>query len=194
MVGDLDVPPIFPSNRTLCPASPSLQWVPWASVPHLHRYYARLRLPAALLRVLRSSLVPRYLACSLLFVSPHTRAGLAVRQKQPHQRRGSWSAGTPTPPAISARRQQALPSSRVAPVGACPALRPRWCPKDIAITPPGLLPSGINKPSAFPPPASQRGYPNDHNCAISGLNHAACTLAPSGFAHPIAGIARGLHY
>jgi hypothetical protein len=46
----------------------------------------------------------------------------------------------------------------------------------------------------FPPLASQRGYPIDHNYAISGLNHAACTLAPSGFAHPITGIARGLHY
>ena len=46
----------------------------------------------------------------------------------------------------------------------------------------------------FPPLAPQSGYPNDHNYAISGLNHAACTLAPSGFAHPIAGNARGLHY
>ena len=35
MVGDLCVSPIVPSKETLCPASPSLQWVPWASVPHL---------------------------------------------------------------------------------------------------------------------------------------------------------------
>ena len=35
MVGDLGVSPIVPSRKTLCPASPSLQWVPWASVPHL---------------------------------------------------------------------------------------------------------------------------------------------------------------
>ena len=31
----LGVPPVVPFNRTLCPASPSLQWVPWVSVPHL---------------------------------------------------------------------------------------------------------------------------------------------------------------
>ena len=71
MVCDLGVSPIFPPSRTLCPASPSLQWVPWASVPHLpgstaqhsnHRYYAPLRLPIALFGFLRSSLVTRYLA------------------------------------------------------------------------------------------------------------------------------------
>ena len=123
-----------------------------------------------------------------------TCAGLASWRKPPCQRQGSWSAGTPSLPAISARRQQALPNSRVAPVSTCPALRPRWFPKNLAITPPRLLPSGIDTPSAFPPLAPQSGYPNDHNYAISGLNHAACTLAPSGFAHPITGIARGLHY
>jgi hypothetical protein len=31
----LEVPPVVPFGRTLCPASPSLQWVPWTSVPHL---------------------------------------------------------------------------------------------------------------------------------------------------------------
>ena len=31
----LEVPPVVPFSRTLCPASPSLQWVPWTSVPHL---------------------------------------------------------------------------------------------------------------------------------------------------------------
>ena len=65
-VGDLNVSPVAPFNKTLCPTSPSLQWVPWASVPHLpgqdithrlgHRYYDRLRLPNARLGVVRSSL------------------------------------------------------------------------------------------------------------------------------------------
>jgi hypothetical protein len=31
----LCVPLLFPHSRSLCPASPSLQWVLWASVPHL---------------------------------------------------------------------------------------------------------------------------------------------------------------
>jgi hypothetical protein len=31
----LEVPPVVPFGRTLCLASPSLQWVPWTSVPHL---------------------------------------------------------------------------------------------------------------------------------------------------------------
>jgi hypothetical protein len=67
------VSPVVPSGRTLCPASPSLQWVPWTSVPHLpdpgcfrdHWYYDRLRLPDALLTALRLSLALRYHACFL---------------------------------------------------------------------------------------------------------------------------------
>jgi len=35
MVCDLWVSPIFPSVNTLCPVSPSLQWVAWAPLPHL---------------------------------------------------------------------------------------------------------------------------------------------------------------
>ena len=73
MVCDLEVSPIFPSSGTLCPASPSLQWVPWASVPHLpsqhipdHRYYVQLRLPTALPVVLCYSLsFHSTLPCSL---------------------------------------------------------------------------------------------------------------------------------
>jgi hypothetical protein len=50
----------------------------------------------------------------------------------PSPRQGSWSAGTPALPAMLARRQTALSSSRVPPLSACPALRPRWCPKSLA--------------------------------------------------------------
>ncbi|MGB2690840.1 MAG: hypothetical protein WBC36_17805 [Desulfobacterales bacterium] len=31
----LRVPPVVPFDRSLCPAPPSLQWVAWASLPHL---------------------------------------------------------------------------------------------------------------------------------------------------------------
>ena len=49
----LRVPPVVPPSKTPHPASPSLQWVAWASLPHLparkpiseHRYYDQLRLP-----------------------------------------------------------------------------------------------------------------------------------------------------
>ena len=74
----LEVPPVGPYSRTLCPASPSLQWVPWASVPHLtgqknsdHRYYGQLRLPDVHLRLVRGSLSsPDTLYCSSFFVVP----------------------------------------------------------------------------------------------------------------------------
>ncbi len=61
---------ICPSDNALYPVSPSLRWVPWASVPHLLglsilglRYYVPLRLPFLRLGSLRFRLASRYLAC-----------------------------------------------------------------------------------------------------------------------------------
>jgi len=64
-VGRLDVLPVCPPRHALSPASPSLQWVAWASLPHPRRYYAQLRLPSAPLGSLHLSLASRYLVCSL---------------------------------------------------------------------------------------------------------------------------------
>ena len=77
---------------TLCPTSPSLQWVAWVSLPHLRRYYATLRLPPGPLGVLRLSLVPRYLACSSRSWCPR-RARRLVEAPSPRQ--GLWSPGPP---------------------------------------------------------------------------------------------------
>jgi len=111
----------FPAVGPLGLGSPRSRSVPSTDL----RYYAWLRLPAALLGSLRSSLAPRYLACFLGFVFLTARRG----GEAPPSRQGSWSAGTPTLPAVLARRQTALSSSRVTPLDACPALRPRWCPE-----------------------------------------------------------------
>ena len=70
MVGELEVSPISPPSRTVCPASPSLPWVPWASVPHALRYCAPLRLPALPLGSLRVRSLPNTLSASSLCV-PH---------------------------------------------------------------------------------------------------------------------------
>jgi hypothetical protein len=67
-VGEPGVSPSGPSRHTFCPALPSLQWGPWGAVPHLHRYYAPLRLPPAPLGSLRLSLASRYRACFTAFV------------------------------------------------------------------------------------------------------------------------------
>src|SRR5262245_25255385 len=147
MVGDLEVSPISPPNRTVCPASPSLPWVPWALVPHLLRYYAPLRLPPVRLGSLRFSLARRYLVCFLSLCSLTAR----WRSEALHQHQGSWSAGTPALPAVLTRRRRALPSSRVPPVTTCSALhRPRWCPARLAVAPAGLQPSTRSTVSAFP--------------------------------------------
>jgi hypothetical protein len=68
MVGELEVSPLCPPSRTVCPASPSLQWVPWASVPHLPRYCAPLRLPAVPLGSLRFRSLPNTLSASSVCV------------------------------------------------------------------------------------------------------------------------------
>ena len=77
---------------TLCPTSPSLQWVAWVSLPHLQRYYATLRRPPGPLGVLRLSLVPRYLACSSRSWCPRRARGLV---EAPSPRQGLWSPGPP---------------------------------------------------------------------------------------------------
>jgi hypothetical protein len=63
-IGEHRVSLVSPTHWTRCSTSPSLAGVPWASGPHLPQDSATLRLPPGLLRVLRLSLVPRYLACS----------------------------------------------------------------------------------------------------------------------------------
>jgi hypothetical protein len=68
MVGDLEVSPICPPSRTVCPASPSLRWVPWALVPHLPRYCAPLRLPPVRFGSLRFRSLPNTLSASSVCV------------------------------------------------------------------------------------------------------------------------------
>jgi len=155
----------------LCPTAPALLWVAWASLLHLHQYYAPLRLPPCPSRV--ASLGARFpIPCRLLWfvVSP----------------RGSWSGrSAPTAPGLlvtrsptpgmGSRRQVALPRSRVPPMQTCPALRPRWCP---AHSPKRTQDGGL-------PATGNRRLPTTIH--FSGLHHAACLLAPPGFVRPLAG-------
>ena len=93
-----------------------------------------------------------------------------------------------------ARRQLALPSSQVTPVSTCPALRPRWwCPACSSLTHTGLLPSSAFRLSAFIPILTGTILMST-TIQISGLNNAACTLAPSGFGLPLPGLPRRRHY
>src|SRR5215831_12800312 len=81
---------------TLCPTAPSLPWVAWASLPHLPRYYAPLRLPPCPSRV--ASLVARFPIPCLL---PYVRGvpeGLVAGVEAPRPRQGLWSAGPPIRP------------------------------------------------------------------------------------------------
>ena len=62
----------------------------------------------------------------------------------------------------------------------------------LALSPSGLLPSDASTPSAFP--ILRRVILLSATIQISGLNHAACALAPSSFVHLISEIARGVRY
>jgi hypothetical protein len=187
MVGDLEVSPISPPSRTVCPASPSLPWVAWASLPHLPRYCAPLRLPAALLGSLRVRSLPNTLSASWVCVP--SRARWAAEAST--QRQGSWSAGPPALPAVLTRRPWALPSSRGPPLATCSALlRPRWCPARLAVALAGLLPSTRARVSAFSP-ASMGIIRWTTTIHISGPHNAACRLAPPGFVPPLARLHAG---
>jgi hypothetical protein len=128
---------------TLCPTSPSLPWVAWASLPHVQRYYATLRLPPVLLGVLRLSLVPRYLACFPCSWSPRRARGLV---EAPSPRQGLWSPGPPFrvcdkepggSPKFPSSPSEDMPRSQT-PVVSCA----------LAKAHPGLLPSSHWQPSA----------------------------------------------
>jgi hypothetical protein len=192
MVGGLNVPPIGPCSRTLYPASPSQKSGPLGlgSPPSQvepagssSRYYVPLRLPTAPLVVLRLSLVPRYLACFLGF-----RVSVAGSLEDGSGQPSARAFGHPVPHSGNwARRQVALPSSRVTPVKTCPVLRPRWCPSH---SPKRVwdccLPVSGRRLS---PPYHPEGYPALHHYIhISGLNHAACLLAPSSPVLPLLGV------
>jgi hypothetical protein len=187
-VGRHGVLPGFPSSRTVCPASPSLPWVPWASVPHLPRDEDPRRLPRAHLGGVRCSLSsPAPLHHSSFFVSLLCRAGAGERLELPRHARSL------SPP----RSALLLPD---APQGDhrlshVPRLPP--CPPALVSDPGGVLPT---RPIAFrtaacraparrrlAPPGIPRGSPQDHDSPYCGAQYRACRRAPSGFGLPLPG-------
>jgi len=174
-VGERKVSPLFPTRGTLCSTAPSLPWVAWASLPHLPRYDAPLRLPPCPSRA-------RYLACFRTFVV--SLAGSCPGGSlEDHAR----AFGHPVPiPGTSSRRQVALPRSRVPPMAPCPALRPRWCPAHSPYRAQDCcLPATGNR--RLSPPYSLEGILLSTTILFSGLNHAACILAPPGSVRPLTG-------
>ena len=116
-----------------------------------HRYYDPLRLPNALLGVVRSSLsAPDTLYRPSLPLSlPHSiSAGLVEGRDIPPNAGISLTLDLLIPSSYP-RKHLDLPSPQATPMNACPGLRPRWCPRHIAIARPGLLPSAGCKASAF---------------------------------------------
>jgi hypothetical protein len=129
MVGDLEVSPICPPSRTVCPASPSLPWVPWASVPHLPRSRAPLRLPALPLGSLRVRSLPNTLSAPSLCVpcgscmagsSPCTPGLLVNRYPSSSGIPNKERAGSPTFPSFPS--DDMLRPSQT-PVVSCPPRR-----------------------------------------------------------------------
>ena len=192
MVGGLEVSPIVPPSRTFCPASPSLQWVPWASVPHLPGRQALAHRPSVRCSATTAttpSRPPPVVPCSPIpWCDPLLHSQPGPRTTPPR-----WARRFSIPAPRSGtfpRSVVALPSSRVTPLNACPALRPRWCPQH--------SPSRVQD-CCLPPLAKRRLSPLVRTEAIlltttihiSGLNHAACVLATPGSIPPIAGTHAG---
>jgi hypothetical protein len=162
----------------------SLPWVPWASVPHLPRYYAPLRLPHCPSQV--ASLVARSpIPCPLRCVRV-VPDGLMIWSKSPDHTR---AFGHPVPQSGSlTRRQVALPSSRATPMKTCPALRPRWCPDCSPLRLPDCcLPAGGNR--RLSPPDNLEGYPCVHNDILFGApSRGLSSRVPSSFVRPLLGV------
>ena len=136
-----------------CSTSPSLSWVPWASVPHLPQYYATLRLPSVPLRVLRfvaRSLIP----CVLLAVCG-LPAGLMLCSKRPEHAR---AFAHPVPQSgMCVKEPEGSPTFPSFPCADMPRSQTPGVSCALALTHPELRPSGQGTPSAFPPRDIFRG-------------------------------------
>lgn len=190
MSSNLEVSVIFPFNCTLCPTSPSLQWVAWVSLPHLHRYYCpsdgrRLRLPLPLLCVLCSRSVT-----DTLFV-PSVRlpssGSLTLRNPAP-------SPGLLGPPVrlfrLFHKETSGSPRFPGYPFDSMPRSPTPVVSSILALAYSGRLPSVRMKTSAFPF-GCPLGYPLSTTIQISWLNHAACSLAYPGFGLPLPDLPAG---
>jgi hypothetical protein len=185
MVGDLCVSPIFPPRRTLCPASPSLRWVVWASLPHLLRYYARLRLPLAPL----DGLCSRSTTDTLFVPSVRVLSSSSLALRNPCvNARPAWSPGTPFPGCLQGNKWL----SQVPRLPLCQHA-PLFDPGGVLNTRP-IVP----RTAAFHP-FDGVGFPAilltvillSTIIQISRLNDAACFLAPPGFGRPLPALPAG---
>ena len=133
---------------------------------------------------------------SILCVPPDKLlSGSARCNAQVQDRHSARSLGKPVHLSFRlslARRQEALPSSRVIPMSTCPGLRPRRCPECLPVRKCFTLPLSNRiqdccLPRAFKPSAFSGNYLIILMTAtihISMLNFAACTLATPSFAPP----------
>jgi hypothetical protein len=137
-------------------------------------------------RFARRSL-PDTLPASVRSWCPHR---LVIRSKLPDRAR---AFGRPVPHSgIMTRRQVALPSSRVTPVNACPALRPRWCPgRSPWRALDCCLPVLGNR--RLSPRLGVEGYPAVHNYTYFGAPSRGLHPRSIQLRTPIAGFARGFH-
>ena len=142
----------------------------------------------ALLRSLRSSLASRYLACFRCVRG--VPLGLVAGWKPPRLAR---AFGHPVPSSGScARRHVALPRSRVPPVNACPALRPRWCPRRLPERVEGCcLPATGNR--RLSPQYILESYPVVHDSTHFGAQSRGLHPRSIQLRTPIAECARGYH-
>lgn len=154
---DLRVSSIFPASKTLYPASPSLRWVPWAPVPHLadsgtarnHRYYDPLRLPKALLGLVRCSLSSTDTLRCPSFIRASARADLVLGAGLPPRTPGILGTEYSSDRRC-ARRQVGSPKFPSYPHEYMPWSQTPVVTQALAMTRSALLPSDKSKPSAFP--------------------------------------------
>src|SRR5262249_30884087 len=124
----------------------SLQWGPWATVPHLPRYYAPLRLPSDPSRV--ASLGARFPIPCLLRRVRAVPVGLVAGSKPSGHAR---ACGHPVPQSgFVGKEIDGSPKFPSSPCGGMPRSQTPVVSCALALAHPGLQPSGASTPSAFP--------------------------------------------
>jgi hypothetical protein len=122
-----------------------------------------------------------------LALSPFLAKGSCARLAFPFHAGRLDRDGRHSSACLSPRGPWALPRSRVTPLPACPALRPRWCPAHAPCRIQDCcLPATARRRLSLA--TALRTILLTTTLHISGLHHAACSLVPSSFVLPLLGV------
>jgi hypothetical protein len=171
--------PCKDNSSSRCAPSRGARGPPFPTCPGTRR---REDCHPAPLRALRLALASRYLVRLVRSWCPLRAPGLGEAPR-PHQ--GLWAPGPPC--RACAKETEGSPTFPRYPSGGMPRSPTPVVSCALALAPPGLVPAGHWKPSAFPA-VPLKDLLVSTTLRMSGRTHAACIFVPSSAVRPLLGV------